>query len=157
MSILKTGDKAPAFEAKDQNGELVKLTDLSGKKVILYFYPKDLTPGCTAESCNLRDHYTELKNNGFEVVGVSADDEKKHRKFIEKYDLPFTLLADTDKKVCEAYGVWGEKKFMGRTFLGIKRVTYVIDEKGFILHVLEKVKTETHAEQMLEELGALTN
>jgi len=157
MSILKTGDKAPAFEAKDQNGELVKLTDLSGKKVILYFYPKDLTPGCTAESCNLRDHYTELKNNGFEVVGVSADDEKKHRKFIEKYDLPFTLLADTDKKVCEAYGVWGEKKFMGRTFLGIKRVTYVIDEKGFILHVLEKVKTKTHAEQILEELGALTN
>jgi len=157
MSTLKIGDKAPVFTAKNQQGDSVSLSDFSGKKVILYFYPKDMTPGCTAESCNLRDNYTLLQKEGFEVLGVSADDEKKHQKFIDKYELPFTLLADTDKKVCEAYGVWGLKKFMGREYMGINRVTFVIDEKGTIIHIINKVKTKAHAEQILDELSTLTN
>lgn len=149
MTHLKVGDKAPSFAAKDQNGKEVKLTDYKGKKVILYFYPKDLTPGCTVESCNFRDHYSELKEKGFEVIGVSADDEKKHQKFIDKHDLPFTLLADTDKKVIQDFGVWGLKKFMGREYDGIHRETFVIDENGTIEHIILKVKTKEATDQIL--------
>ena len=150
MTHLKPGDNAPEFTAKDQNGNNVSLSDFKGKKVILYFYPKDLTPGCTVEACNFRDNASLLKEKGFEVVGVSADDEKKHQKFIEKHDLNFTLLADTDKKVINAYGVWGLKKFMGREYDGIHRETFVIDENGKIEHVIHKVKTKESTEQILE-------
>lgn len=151
--MLKEGDKAPDFGVADQNGIVRHLSEFKGKKVILYFYPKDLTPGCTVESCNLRDNYSDLIKKGFEVVGVSADDEKKHNRFIEKYDLPFTLLADVDKKVINAYGVWGPKKFMGKTYDGIHRTTFVINEEGIIEKVIEKVKTKNHTEQILEELN----
>lgn len=151
--MLKEGDKAPDFGVVDQNGIVRHLSEFKGKKVILYFYPKDLTPGCTVESCNLRDNYSDLIKKGFEVVGVSADDEKKHNRFIEKYDLPFTLLADVDKKVINAYGVWGPKKFMGKTYDGIHRTTFVINEEGIIEKVIEKVKTKNHTEQILEELN----
>lgn len=150
MTHLKPGDAAPNFTAKDQNGNSVSLSDFKGKKVILYFYPKDLTPGCTVEACNFRDNATLLKEKGFEVVGVSADDEKKHQKFIEKHDLNFTLLADTDKKVIQDYGVWGEKKFMGKIYDGIYRETFVIDENGVIEHVIHKVKTKESTQQVLE-------
>jgi peroxiredoxin Q/BCP len=149
MTHLKPGDKAPDFNAKDQNGNDVSLSDYKGKKVILYFYPKDLTPGCTTQACNFRDNASLLKEKGFEVVGVSADDEKKHQKFIEKHDLNFTLLADTDKKVIQDYGVWGTKKFMGKVYDGIHRESFVIDENGKIEHVIEKVKTKEATEQIL--------
>lgn len=149
MTHLKPGDQAPAFEATDQSGNKIKLSDYKGKKVVLYFYPKDDTPGCTAQACNLRDHYSDLRDKGYEVIGVSADNEKKHQKFIEKYSLPFTLIPDTDRKVIEAYGVWGKKKFMGREYDGIHRETFVIDEKGVIEQVIEKVKTKEAAEQIL--------
>ncbi len=150
MTHLKPGDTAPDFTANDQNGNPVSLADYKGKKVILYFYPKDLTPGCTVEACNFRDNASLLKEKGFEVIGVSADDEKKHQKFIEKHDLNFTLLADTDKKVIQDYGVWGEKKFMGKVYDGIHRETFVIDESGKIEHVIHKVKTKESTEQVLE-------
>lgn len=150
MTTLDKGDKAPHFESTDQNGNTVSLNDFKGKKVILYFYPKDMTPGCTKEACNLRDHNSELKEKGFEIVGVSADDEKKHAKFAEKYDLNFPLLADTEKEVIQAYGVWGPKTFMGKTRDGIHRTTFVIDENGVIENVIKKVKTKEHAEQILE-------
>jgi len=150
MTHLKPGDKAPEFISKDQNGSEVKLADYKGKKVVLYFYPKDLTPGCTVESCNFRDNYSLLKEKGFEVIGVSADDEKKHLKFIEKHELPFTLLADTEKDVINAYGVWGLKKFMGKEYDGIHRESFVIDENGKIEHVIHKVKTKLATEQILE-------
>ena len=150
MTQLNSGDIAPDFVSKDQHGNEVKLSDFIGKKVILYFYPKDLTPGCTVESCNFRDNYSLLKEKGFEVIGVSADDEKKHQRFIDKYDLPFILLADTEKKVISAYGVWGLKKFMGREYDGIHRESFVIDEKGKIEHVIKKVKTKLATEQILE-------
>lgn len=153
MSILKEGDKAPDFDVKDQDGKLHLLSNYKGKKIILYFYPKDLTPGCTNESCNLRDNYTALKKKGFEVIGVSADTEKKHLQFIEKHDLPFSLLADTNKKVINAYGVWGPKKFLGKSYDGINRTTFVIDEKGIIIKIIEKVETKNHAEQILEALN----
>lgn len=153
MNMLKEGDKAPDFGIKDQNGKEHHITDYKGKKVILYFYPKDLTPGCTMESCNLRDNYSSLTQKGFEVIGVSADDEKKHQRFIGKYELPFTLLADVEKKVINAYGVWGPKKFMGRTFDGIHRTTFVIDENGIIEKVITKVKTKDHTNQILQELN----
>ena len=151
MTTLKKGDKAPKFSAKDENGNIISLSDYKGKKLVLYFYPKDLTPGCTTESCNLRDNYKHMQKKGYDVLGVSADDEKKHQKFIEKHDLPFHLLADTDKKVIKDYGVWGPKKFMGREYDGIHRTTFVIDEKGMIEDVITKVKTKAHAEQILEE------
>ena len=150
MTHLKEGDKAPEIKAKDQNGEDITLAQFKGKKVVLYFYPKDMTPGCTTESCNLRDNYAALQKKGFEIIGVSADDEKRHQKFIEKYDLPFPLIADVDKKVIEDYGVWGEKKFMGKTYDGIHRTTFVIDENQKIERVFDKVKTKAHAEQILE-------
>lgn len=149
MEKLKEGDLAPEIKAKDQHGEDFKLSDLKGKKVVLYFYPKDNTPGCTKQACNLRDHYQELKNQGYEVVGVSADSQKKHQNFISKYDLPFTLLADENKEVIEAYEAWGKKKFMGKEFMGIIRKTFVIDENGKIEQIIEKVKTKEHSSQIL--------
>jgi peroxiredoxin Q/BCP len=150
ITHLKTGDKAPNFKAKDQDGNSISLKDFAGKKLVLYFYPKDDTPSCTNEACNLRDNFGSLKKKGYAIVGVSADEEKKHKKFIAKYDLPFPLIADTDKKVIEAYDVWGEKFFMGRTFDGIVRTTFVIDEKGKIEKVITDVKTKNHTEQILE-------
>ena len=149
MTTLKEGDKAPDFRGVDENGNKLSLADYSGKKLILYFYPKDLTPGCTVESCNLRDNYNDLLKTGFDVVGVSADDEKKHLKFIDKYDLPFHLLADVDKKVINDYGVWCPKKFMGKEYDGIHRTTFVINESGMIEKVIKKVKTKDHTEQIL--------
>lgn len=150
MTKLKEGDKAPDFKVVNEFGDEMTLADFSNKKLVLYFYPKDNTPGCTLESCNLRDHYVELKNKGFEVLGVSADSEASHQKFIKKHKLPFHLLADTEKEVLNAYGVWGPKKFMGRTFDGIHRTTFVIDENGIIERVFTKVQTKQHTEQILE-------
>lgn len=149
MSKLQIGDVAPELTGVDQDGKDVRLADYKGRKVILYFYPKDNTPGCTAESCNLRDHYEMLGKKGFDVIGVSADSEKKHRNFISKYDLPFRLLSDPDKVDIRAYDVWGLKKFMGREFEGIRRTTFVINEEGRIEQKFEKVKTKTHTEQIL--------
>ena len=151
MNSLKEGDSAPDFSGIDQNGNQIKLSDFSGKKLILYFYPKDDTPGCTKEACNLRDNYQELKNNDFEVIGVSADNSAKHLKFIEKYDLPFSLIADTDKLVINAYQCWGLKKFMGREYDGILRKTFVI-ENNEIVKIFEKVKTNDHFQQIMEAL-----
>ena len=148
---LQVGDPAPAFSAKDQDGNEVKLSDFKGEKVILYFYPKDDTPGCTAQSCNLRDNYDVLLKRGYKVLGVSVDDEKSHRKFIKKYNLPFPLLADTDQKLVNAYGVWGEKKLFGRDYMGIIRTTFVIDENGVIEEVVQKVDTENHTDQILNK------
>jgi len=150
MSQLKEGMKAPLFEGIDQNGKLVKLTDQSGKKVILYFYPKDNTPGCTRESCNLRDNYYLLLKKGFAIIGVSADSEKSHKGFAEKYSLPFPLIADTSKKILNDYGVWGEKKLYGKTYMGVLRKTFVIDEKGIIEKIIEKVNTADHTEQIFK-------
>tara|TARA_R110002096_G_scaffold358732_2_gene551834 strand:+ start:4480 stop:4935 length:456 start_codon:yes stop_codon:yes gene_type:complete len=149
MSNLKIGEAAPSFEAKNQAGETVSLSKLKGKKVVLYFYPKDDTPGCTAEACNLRDNYNDLKAKGYEVIGVSADKAEKHQKFIAKYDLPFQLIADEDKKVINAYNAWGPKKFMGKEYEGIIRKTFVIDEEGKIENIIEKVKTKDHTAQIL--------
>src|SRR4051794_27383294 len=132
MPELKEGDKAPQFTGVDQNGKTVSLTDFHGKKVVLYFYPKDDTPGCTAQACNLRDNYSELLKKGFQVVGVSTDSVKSHKKFENKFKLPFPLIADEDKKIVELYGVWGEKQFMGRNFMGTKRTTFLIDEEARI-------------------------
>ena len=151
MFHLTIGDQAPEINAKDENGNNFQLSALKGKKVVLYFYPKDSTPGCTAQACNLKDNYAELQKRGFEVVGVSADDEVKHQKFIAKYDLPFTLLADTDKKVIQDYGVWRLKKFMGKEYDGIHRTTFVIDEEGKIEEIIQKVKTKAHTEQILND------
>ncbi|MDQ1088514.1 thioredoxin-dependent thiol peroxidase [Siphonobacter sp. SORGH_AS_1065] len=149
MSLQK-GDLAPAFEAVDQNGNLVKLSDFTGKKVVLYFYPKDDTPGCTAQACNLRDNYEALLKSGFVVLGVSVDDEKSHQKFAKKYELPFPLLADTDHKIVEAYGVWVEKNMYGRQYMGTARTTFVIDESGLIAEVIQKVDTKEHTSQILK-------
>ena len=152
MNSLKEGDSAPDFSGIDQNGNQIKLSDFSGKKLILYFYPKDDTTGCTKEACNLRDNYQELKNNDFEVIGVSADNSAKHLKFIDKYELPFSLIADTDKSVINAYQCWGLKKFMGREYDGILRKTFVI-ENNKIVKIFEKVKTNDHFQQIMEALG----
>jgi thioredoxin-dependent peroxiredoxin len=149
MIKLKTGDKAPELNAPDQNGNIIKLSNYKGSKVVLYFYPKDDTPGCTAEACNLRDNYNLLLKKGFIVIGVSADNEKSHKKFIEKYKLPFPLISDTEKKVCNAYGVWGKKKFMGKEYDGINRTTFVISEDGIIEDIIEKVDTKNHTEQLI--------
>lgn len=150
---LKTGDKAPAFSAKDQNGDTVSLKDFKGRKVVLYFYPKDDTPTCTVQACNLRDNFAQLKAKDITVIGISVDDEKKHKKFETKYNLPFTLIADPERKIVEAYGVWGEKQFMGRTIIGTHRVSFLVDEKGKIAHIIDKVKSKTHADQILEFWG----
>ncbi|MEJ6735832.1 MAG: thioredoxin-dependent thiol peroxidase [Flavobacteriales bacterium] len=154
MFHLNIGDQAPELDIKDQNGKMHKMADYQGKKVILYFYPKDMTPGCTTQSCDLRDNYESLKADGFEVIGVSADDETKHQKFIEKHTLPFNLLADVDKDLLNRYGVWGEKKFMGRIYDGIHRTTFIINEKGMIESIIKKVKTKIHTEQIRAELNS---
>jgi len=150
MSTLKAGDKAPDFTSKDQNGNTVSLGQFAGKKVVLYFYPKDDTPGCTAEACDFRDNYQGLVSKGIEVLGVSVDDEKSHQKFINKHSLPFTLLADTDKQIVEAYGVWGEKNMYGKKYMGTNRTTFIIDENGNIEHVIAKVDTKSPTAQVLD-------
>lgn len=150
--MLKEGTKAPAFSAIDQDGNTIKMSDYKGKKLILFFYPKDNTPGCTAEACNLRDNYALLLKKGYAIIGISSDNEKSHQKFIQKFELPFPLIADTDKKVHELYETWGEKSMYGRKYMGTFRTTYVIDEKGKIEKVFEKVDTKNHAEQILEAL-----
>jgi peroxiredoxin Q/BCP len=147
---LKIGDKAPDFEVNDQDGVPVKLSDLHGQKVVLYFYPKDMTPGCTAESCNLRDNYERLQHQGYEVLGISSDDEASHRKFIEQQNLPFRLLADTDRKVHDAYGTWVEKQMYGRHYMGTARVTFIIDGDGVIEDIIDKVDTANHIGQILK-------
>jgi len=149
MTTLKAGDKAPGFSAKDQDGKAVKLSDFKGKKLVLFFYPKASTPGCTAEACNLRDNWEQFQKKGYAIVGVSADSEKRQQNFKNKYELPFPLLADEDKEVINAYGVWGPKKFMGKEYDGINRTTFIIDENGIIEEVIEKVKTKEHASQIL--------
>ncbi|MEO5599446.1 MAG: thioredoxin-dependent thiol peroxidase [Cyclobacteriaceae bacterium] len=148
---LKPGDKAPDFTVNDQDGNPVALSSLKGKKLILYFYPKDQTPGCTTEACNLRDNYKAMLKKGYEVLGVSTDTEKSHQKFIEKEKLPFRLLADTDKKLHDAYGTWIEKSMYGRKYMGTARVTFVINEKGVIEDIIEKVDTKNHASQILDK------
>jgi len=148
--MLKEGTTAPAFKTTDANGETISLKDLRGQKVVLYFYPKDDTPGCTKEACSFRDDFAKFRKRGIAVLGVSPDSEKSHKKFETKYKLPFTLLADTDHAIAESYGVWGEKKFMGRTYMGVQRTTFLIDEKGKIKKVFEKVKPEDHASEVLE-------
>lgn len=150
MNTLKEGDKVPDFTSKDQDSKTVSLSDYKGKKLILFFYPRANTPGCTDEACNLRDYYTELKSRGYELLGVSADSAKKQSNFKKKFNLPFPLLADEDKSVVNAFGVWGAKKFMGREFDGIHRMTFIIDENGVVERVISKVKTKDHASQILE-------
>lgn len=149
MTQLKKGDQAPSFEAVNQNGEKIHLQDFRGTKLVLYFYPKDDTPGCTAEACNLRDHFSDLTKQGFKVLGVSPDNEAKHMKFISKYELPFDLLADTDQAIANAYGVWVEKNMYGRKYMGIARTTFIINEQGVIDTIIDKVKTKDHASQIL--------
>ncbi len=150
MKHLKIGDKAPGFSAKDQDENVIKLTAFKGKKLILFFYPKASTPGCTMEAKNLRDHYQELLDRGFEVLGVSADSIKRQKNFCVKNELPFPLLSDEDKRIINDYGVWGPKKFMGREYDGIHRTTFVIDENGVIENIIEKVKTKDHTTQILD-------
>ncbi|MCB0506349.1 MAG: thioredoxin-dependent thiol peroxidase [Cyclobacteriaceae bacterium] len=146
---LKIGDKAPEFEVNDQSGNPVKLSDYKGKKVVLYFYPKDQTPGCTTQACNLRDNYQALQKAGYEILGISSDNEKSHQRFIEKQSLPFTLLADIEKKVHDLYGTWVEKKMYGRTYMGTARTTFIIDKEGIISDIIDKVKTKEHTAQIL--------
>ena len=150
---LQPGSKAPDFTVNDQDGKPVKLSDFKGKKLVLYFYPRDQTPGCTAEACNLRDNYKALQKQGYEILGVSTDNEKSHLKFITKEKLPFRLLADVDRKVHEKYGTWVEKSMYGRKYMGTARITYVINEKGVIEEVIEKVDTKNHADQILKGIG----
>ena len=153
MPELKEGDLAPAIKAVDQSGELITLEEYRGKKIVLYFYPKDNTPGCTAESCDLRDNYSQFLEKGFEVIGVSADTEKSHQNFISKYNLPFRLISDEDKKVLKDYNAWGEKKLYGKSYMGVLRKTYIIDEKGYVEKIIEKVKTKEHSRQIFSELS----
>jgi len=152
MIELTEGQKAPDFNAKDQTGKNISLSDFSGKNVILYFYPKDDTPGCTAEACSFRDNYQSLLNEGFEVLGVSTDDEKSHQKFITKYSLPFSLIADTDKKIVEAYGVWVEKNMYGKKYMGVARKTFIIDKNGLIRKIIDKVDTKNSSTQVLDAI-----
>ena len=147
---LIEGKKAPAFKGKDQNGKPVSLADFKGKKTVLYFYPEDDTPTCTVQACNLRDNFGLLKKQGFIVLGVSPDEEKKHKKFEVKYDLPFTLIADADHKIIDSYGVWGEKQLYGRTYMGLHRTTFLIDEKGIIRKIFLKPKSKQHTEEILK-------
>jgi thioredoxin-dependent peroxiredoxin len=155
MKTLTIGDIAPDFTVNDQDGHPVSLSGLRGKKVVLYFYPKDQTPGCTAEACNLRDNYHRFMKMGYEILGVSTDSEQSHRNFIAKQKLPFRLLADPEKKVHEKYGTWVEKSMYGRTYMGTRRITYVIDEKGIIEDIVEKVDTAHHTDQLLKTLSAV--
>lgn len=153
MTHLKEGQKAPDFEASDHNGNKVTLSGLKGKKVVLYFYPRDNTPGCTAEACNLRDNYDELIKQGFSVIGVSPDTEKSHQGFSSKYSLPFPLIADPEKKILRLYGAWGEKKMYGKPVTGVLRTTFIIDENGNIEKIISKVDTKNHTEQILKLYG----
>lgn len=150
---LKIGDKAPDFKGLNQKEEIVSLSDYKGKKLVLYFYPKDNTPGCNNEAQNLRDHYNEFKSQGFEILGVSPDTAEKHRKFIEKFNLPFDLIADTEKEILKLYGAWGEKKLYGKVYEGVLRTTFLIDEEGIIFKIFRKVKTKEHSEQIFKELS----
>tara|TARA_B100001057_G_scaffold383861_1_gene390197 strand:+ start:269 stop:727 length:459 start_codon:yes stop_codon:yes gene_type:complete len=152
METLKPGDKVPEFSTVDQNGNAFNLSQLKGKKTILFFYPRANTPGCTAEACNLRDHFKELQSAGFELIGVSSDNPKKQKNFAERNELPFTLLADENKIVIDAFGVWGPKKFQGRKYDGIHRITFIINQKGVVEKVISKVKTKDHAAQILTVL-----
>jgi peroxiredoxin Q/BCP len=153
MSELKEGQQAPAISAKDQNGNTISLDQFKGKTVVLYFYPKDDTPGCTAEACDFRDNYQGLTAKGIVVLGVSVDDEKSHQKFVTKHSLPFTLLADTDQKIVQDYGVWGEKNMYGKKYMGTNRTTFIIDENGNIAHIIKKVDTKNSTAQVLELLA----
>ncbi len=150
MKHLKVGDKVPEWVGTDENGKELSSSNYKGKKTAIYFYPKDNTPGCTTQACNIKDHWGELEKKGIEVIGVSADSEKSHQKFIAKFDLPFTLIADEEKKMINLFGVWGEKKFMGKVYDGIHRTTFVIDETGIIKGIIEKPKTKAHAEEIME-------
>jgi peroxiredoxin Q/BCP len=150
MPILSPGDKAPSFKAQNQDGETVKLSDFKGKKLVLYFYPTDDTPTCTVEACNLRDNYADLRAQGYEVIGISTDTVKSHLKFVNKYQLPFTLIADVDQKIVNDYGVWGEKTLFGHKYMGIKRTTFLIDKKGVIERIIEKVTSKNHTAQILK-------
>lgn len=152
VNKLEAGQKAPVFKGLDQEGKMISLEDFLSHKVVLYFYPKDSTPGCTAQACNLRDNYKLLLDKGIKIIGVSADSAKSHQKFIEKNNLPFPLIADTDKTILQQYGVWGPKKFMGKVYDGIHRTTFLIDEQGLIIHIFDKVDTKNHTEQILEKL-----
>jgi len=147
---LSIGDKAPNFKGKNQDGKTVQLSDYKGKKLVLYFYPKDNTPGCTAQACNLKDNFGALRKAGFEILGISSDDEKSHTKFITKFELPFDLIADTEKTIHDAYGVWVEKSMYGRTYMGTARTTFIIDEKGKISDIIEKVNTKDHTSQIIK-------
>lgn len=149
MKHLKVGDQAPEFTSKNQSGETIELNQFKGKKVVIYFYPKDNTPGCTAQACNLKDNYSVLQEKEIVILGVSADNEKSHVKFIEKFDLPFDLLSDESKELLNLYGVWGEKKFMGKIYDGIHRTTFLLDENHVIVGIIEKPKTKAHAEEIL--------
>ncbi|MFD0998073.1 thioredoxin-dependent thiol peroxidase [Ohtaekwangia kribbensis] len=155
MAALEIGSKAPDFTVNDQDGKSVKLSDFKGRKVVLYFYPKDMTPGCTAEACDLRDNYTLLQKRGYEVLGVSTDSEKLHKKFIAQEKLPFRLLADTDKKLHELYGTWVEKSMYGRKYMGTARITFIIDENGIIEDIVSKVDTKNHTSQILKDIPAV--
>ena len=149
MNTLKAGDKAPDFKSLDQDGNPVSLSDYNGKKLVIFFYPKASTPGCTTQACNLRDHYQELIDAGYSILGVSADNQKRQKNFQDKYSFPFPLIADQDHSLINAFGVWGPKKFMGRQFNGIHRISFVINDKGIITKVIDKVKTKEHAAQIL--------
>lgn len=151
--MLKAGNKAPDFKGVNQNGQEISLSQFKGKKVVLYFYPKDNTPGCTAESCNLNDNYQYWQSKGYEVIGVSADSVASHKKFEEKFDFKFNLIADTEKEILQAYGAWGEKMNYGKTYMGILRSTFIIDEKGVIEKIFTKVDTKNHTEQIKKDLG----
>jgi peroxiredoxin Q/BCP len=151
MGKLNIGDPAPAFSAPDQNGEIVTLDQFKGKKLVLYFYPKDNTPGCTAEACDLRDNYHQFIKQGYEILGVSPDSQKSHQNFIAKFDLPFRLLSDVDKKVLQAYGAWGEKQMYGKKYMGVLRKTYIISEDGRIEKIFEKVNTKAHTDQIFSD------
>ena len=152
MSILKEGDKAPDFTGNDQNGNTISLSDFTGKTLVLYFYPQDNTPTCTKEACNFRDNYQSLVDKGLAVIGVSFDTEKSHKKFIDKFQLPFPLIADPDKKIIEAYGVWGEKKLYGKVYMGTLRTTFIIDQHGMIKHIIQKVDSNNASAQVLDLL-----
>lgn len=153
MSDLKEGDLAPAINSVDENGDLITLKQFRGKRVVLFFYPKDNTPGCTAEACDLRDNYSQFIAQGFEIIGVSADSEKSHLNFKSKHELPFSLISDVDKKVLQDYGAWGEKKLYGKSYMGVLRKTFIVNEEGYVENIIEKVKTKEHSKQIFAELS----